>query len=144
MQVKISKNSTLVLDGQDIVVDSLNLDGVLIVRATNGSRVVITDLDVKTDTAWKFVELGAAGGAASSSSSSSSSGAAEGKDAGSGAAAAQQQAPPEALRIRGYSLVKPPGAHLEFVFSDGAAHKLDGAALKQAAAAGAGAGAGKQ
>lgn len=117
-QVKISKNSTLVLDGDNIVVDSLNLDGVLIVRATNGSRVVVSDLDVKTDKPWHFVELGAGS---------------EGKDGGAGAAAA---AVPEALRIRGYALHKPPGAHVEFVFADGVSHKLDSAALKAYAAPG--------
>eukprot|EP00301_Raphidiophrys_heterophryoidea_P009043 c13349_g1_i1.p1 GENE.c13349_g1_i1~~c13349_g1_i1.p1 ORF type:complete len:617 (-),score=184.27 c13349_g1_i1:65-1855(-) len=44
--VSISDKSTLVLEG-DVVVESLELDGTLIVRAQQGAQVVIRDLKVK-------------------------------------------------------------------------------------------------
>lgn len=44
--VKVSENSTLVLDGQDITVESLNLNGALDIRAVAGAKVVIRNLNI--------------------------------------------------------------------------------------------------
>ena len=48
-EVKISARSTLVLDGRDIVVNKLNLDGALVVKVTNGSKAVLEDVNVTND-----------------------------------------------------------------------------------------------
>lgn len=41
---RISQTSTLVLDGENIVLENLELDGTLIIRATVGSQVSIAGL----------------------------------------------------------------------------------------------------
>jgi UDP-sugar pyrophosphorylase len=56
-EVQISSDSTLVLDGKDIVVESLELDGTLIVKACPGANVAIRGLKVKND-GWSFESLG--------------------------------------------------------------------------------------
>ena len=53
--VSISSKSTLVLDG-DITVESLELDGALIVRALEGAKVVIKKLKVDNK-GWEFEDL---------------------------------------------------------------------------------------
>mmetsp|Transcript_37345 Transcript_37345/g.89822 ORF Transcript_37345/g.89822 Transcript_37345/m.89822 type:complete len:602 (-) Transcript_37345:268-2073(-) len=53
--VKISQRSTLVLDGADIVVESLTLDGALIIKAVPGAKVVVR-ASISND-GGKFVAL---------------------------------------------------------------------------------------
>ena len=52
----ISARSTLVLDGEDIILDGLVLDGALIVKAVAGASVQIRGLAV-TNAGWEYVPL---------------------------------------------------------------------------------------
>jgi len=55
-KVRISKQSTLILNGSDIVVKNLDLDGTLVVNATNGAKVVIDGLVLKNK-GWEFAPV---------------------------------------------------------------------------------------
>eukprot|EP00823_Brevimastigomonas_motovehiculus_P002911 TRINITY_DN1733_c0_g1_i1.p1 TRINITY_DN1733_c0_g1~~TRINITY_DN1733_c0_g1_i1.p1 ORF type:complete len:523 (-),score=97.57 TRINITY_DN1733_c0_g1_i1:190-1647(-) len=54
--VSISDKSTLILDGDDITVKNLVLDGTLIIHAVPGAHVAIQDLTVKND-GWVFTPI---------------------------------------------------------------------------------------
>jgi len=54
--VTISGKSTLVLDCDDVVVESLDLDGVLVVKAPKGVKVVLRNVTVKSGE-WSFARL---------------------------------------------------------------------------------------
>jgi len=45
--IKISKSSSLVVNGADVVIESLTLDGALVINAEEGAKGVIRDLVVK-------------------------------------------------------------------------------------------------
>eukprot|EP00465_Bigelowiella_longifila_P011361 CAMPEP_0185265894 /NCGR_PEP_ID=MMETSP1359-20130426/29179_1 /TAXON_ID=552665 /ORGANISM="Bigelowiella longifila, Strain CCMP242" /LENGTH=205 /DNA_ID=CAMNT_0027855427 /DNA_START=136 /DNA_END=753 /DNA_ORIENTATION=+ len=79
-KVSVSRKSTLHLEGRDIEVKSLDLDGTLIVKAVPGAHVVIDGLKVENE-GWKLDPI-------------------TGEDSDS---------IPEALRIRGYTLEKKGG-----------------------------------
>jgi len=55
-KVKISANSTLILQGENVTIKSLDLDGTLIVSVPNHLEVTIEDLEVKND-GWAKVEI---------------------------------------------------------------------------------------
>lgn len=55
--VKISRRSTLIVDGADVTIESLELDGALVIRAAPGAKVVIRGLAV-TNAGHDFVPLG--------------------------------------------------------------------------------------
>jgi len=55
-KVKISNRSTLILDGTDILVKNLDLDGTLVVRAASGAKVIIDGLTVKNK-GWEFTPI---------------------------------------------------------------------------------------
>lgn len=55
-KIKISAKSTLVVDGQDIVFKSLNLDGTLLIRAIPGAFVEIDNLTIH-NAGWSFTEI---------------------------------------------------------------------------------------
>ncbi|KAK3237321.1 hypothetical protein CYMTET_52593, partial [Cymbomonas tetramitiformis] len=54
--IHATQRSVLLLDGEDIVVESLKLDGALIVRAVPGARVVIKGAEVTND-GWDWVAI---------------------------------------------------------------------------------------
>ena len=81
----ISARSTLVLDGEDIIVEDLELDGALVVRAVAGACVRIKGLKVK-NAGWEFVALGAE----------------------------DDDTAPEELKIRGFKVLKHEERALEF------------------------------
>lgn len=54
--VHITQRSTLVVEGEDIVIDSLDLDGTLVVKAVPGAKVTIKGLNVKNN-GWSLVPL---------------------------------------------------------------------------------------
>ena len=53
-QVKISKSSTLIVRGSGVVIESLDLDGTLIIDYKSGEKVVVRDKVVK-NAGWKRV-----------------------------------------------------------------------------------------
>lgn len=56
-ELNVSQKSTLVLEGGSIeIVNGLTLDGTLVVRALNGSSVVLDGLVVKND-GWQFEDI---------------------------------------------------------------------------------------
>jgi UDP-sugar pyrophosphorylase len=60
-QVRISQRSTLVLDAADVILEGLELDGALVVRAVPGARVVIRGLVVR-NRGWEATETSAGDG----------------------------------------------------------------------------------
>ena len=52
----LSARSTLVLEGRDISIENLTLDGALVVKAVPGAHVTLKDLTV-TNAGWEFVPL---------------------------------------------------------------------------------------
>lgn len=54
--IKVSERSSLVLDGPDIHVESLELDGALVIHAVPGAKVHIKNLSVKNK-GWDFKEI---------------------------------------------------------------------------------------
>jgi UDP-sugar pyrophosphorylase len=77
----ISAASTLVVDGEGVILEGLTLDGALIVRAAAGATVHIKGLSVQ-NRGWEFVALA------------------------DGAGSAEEGGVTEDLAIRGYQLVK--------------------------------------
>jgi len=55
-KIKISPRSTLVIEGEDVVLESLDLDGALVIRASPGAKVVVKNLTIKND-GWQFVPV---------------------------------------------------------------------------------------
>eukprot|EP00754_Rhynchopus_humris_P040033 Rhum_TRINITY_DN23090_c0_g1::Rhum_TRINITY_DN23090_c0_g1_i1::g.177091::m.177091/K12447/USP; UDP-sugar pyrophosphorylase len=53
--ITLSARSTLVVEGKDVVIKSLHLDGALIIKAADGVRVVIDGLRV-VNKGWEFVD----------------------------------------------------------------------------------------
>lgn len=53
-KVKISSRSTLVVRGPGVTIESLDLDGALIIDVDRGEEAIVRDLVVKND-GWKFV-----------------------------------------------------------------------------------------
>jgi UDP-sugar pyrophosphorylase len=54
--ISISNESSLILEGSGIVINGLQLNGTLIVRALNGSSIVINDLEVDNN-GWDFLDV---------------------------------------------------------------------------------------
>ena len=54
--VKISRSSSLVLDGHHLTIKNLDLDGALVIRAGNDSHVTVDGLTVKNK-GWELTEL---------------------------------------------------------------------------------------
>ncbi|PIQ90857.1 MAG: hypothetical protein COV71_02285, partial [Candidatus Omnitrophica bacterium CG11_big_fil_rev_8_21_14_0_20_41_12] len=52
----ISDRSTLIVDGQDITIENLQLDGTLIIKTAPGVKLTIKDLKV-SNKGWRFVDL---------------------------------------------------------------------------------------
>ena len=76
--VRISQRSALVIEGPDVVVEGLELDGALVVRACAGARVVLRGLAVK-NAGWTLTPF---------------------------ASAEEAAAQPDALKIRGFRCVR--------------------------------------
>jgi UDP-sugar pyrophosphorylase len=55
--VKISNRSTLVIDGENITIDGLDLDGALVIRAAPGTQVSIKNLKV-VNKGWELIDVG--------------------------------------------------------------------------------------
>lgn len=85
--MRVSSRSTLVLDGSGIQVESLDLDGALIVRARNGARVTIRTAAPITNAGHRIVTLSDADAPAS---------------------------PPESIRIRAFAIVRDAERVVEF------------------------------
>jgi len=54
--IRISKQSTLVIQGEDVVIKSLDLDGTLVIRAEPGCHVVVENLTIKNK-GWSLASL---------------------------------------------------------------------------------------
>jgi UDP-sugar pyrophosphorylase len=54
--VRISSRSTLVIDGSDVTIESLDLDGALVIRAVEGAKVVVRNAKVENQ-GWPLVPL---------------------------------------------------------------------------------------
>lgn len=52
----MSRDSTLVLEGQDIEIDDLDLDGALVIRACKGATVRLKGLRIR-NSGWPLVNL---------------------------------------------------------------------------------------
>ncbi|MEK7307601.1 MAG: UTP--glucose-1-phosphate uridylyltransferase, partial [Nitrospirota bacterium] len=52
----ISDRSTLIVDGQDITIENLQLDGTLIIKTAPGVKLTVKDLKV-SNKGWRFVDL---------------------------------------------------------------------------------------
>lgn len=88
-RIRISPRSTLVVKGSGVSIDSLELDGALVIEASEKSKVNVEGLKVENE-GWEFVPL---------------------DSPQSPAAAAFPSGIPEKYQIRGYTLVKKGGAH---------------------------------
>jgi UDP-sugar pyrophosphorylase len=55
-KVRVSNNSTLVLDGENIKVNALDLNGTLVIHAVPGANVTVDGLKVQNK-GWSFEEL---------------------------------------------------------------------------------------
>ncbi|MFH1381134.1 MAG: UTP--glucose-1-phosphate uridylyltransferase, partial [Candidatus Omnitrophota bacterium] len=52
----ISDNSTLIIDGEDINIEDINLNGTLVIKTAPGVKLTINSLDVENE-GWRFVDL---------------------------------------------------------------------------------------
>ena len=113
-EVHVSETSTLLVDGVDVTIEQLTLDGALEVRVCAAASLVIRSLHVRND-GWQFDELSEA--------------------------VLRSASCPEVLRIRGYTLrkhggrtvaVDEPGA---WIVEDGVLRRDDDAAAAAAAVA---------
>lgn len=58
-KLELTNNSALVIQGEDITIKSLFLDGALVIRACSGATVVVENCKIKND-GWVFVALDSA------------------------------------------------------------------------------------
>ncbi len=56
-EINISNRSTLIVEGENVKFDSLDLDGTLVIQAVSGANVHIKKLKVHNK-GWEFVQSG--------------------------------------------------------------------------------------
>ncbi|GAQ87502.1 UTP--glucose-1-phosphate uridylyltransferase [Klebsormidium nitens] len=82
--VEIAQDAVLILDGPEIYLEAMKLDGALVIRSKEGAKVRVAGLDVRNK-GWTFQSIGW-----------------------------QDRREPEELRVRGYKLVKREQKEIEF------------------------------
>ena len=55
-KLKVSRGSSLVIEGDNIAINGLSLNGALVIRATNGAKVTIKDFHVENK-GWEWKPL---------------------------------------------------------------------------------------